>query len=118
MKYFVKIIASALFVVSITACSPQATNRTQNAAPTETAADFIARANAELEELSSEIGAAEWVRSTYITHDTAIIAAAASEKYAEWHGAAGAAIRRSGTYAGNATGDRSLEARNDTTDAK
>ncbi len=84
MNYFVKIIVSALFVVSITACSPQTTDKAQSA-PTETAADFVTRANAELEELSSEIGAAEWVRSTYITHDTAIIAAAASEKYAEWH---------------------------------
>ena len=54
-------------------------------APTETAAEFVARANAELRELGRELGAASWVRSTYITQDTAIIAAAASERYAKWH---------------------------------
>ncbi len=47
--------------------------------------EFVARANAELGELRKEVGAAEWVRSTYITADTAVLAAAASQKYAEWH---------------------------------
>jgi len=55
------------------------------AAPTETAQEFVGRANAELKELRKELGAANWVRSTYITQDTAIIAAAASEKYSAWH---------------------------------
>ena len=54
-------------------------------APTETAQEFVARSNAELKELGKELGAANWVRSTYITHDTAIIASAASEKYSAWH---------------------------------
>ncbi len=87
MKYFVRIAASLAFAASLGACSQQdATEATDTTpAPTETAAEFVARANAELEELSKETGAAEWVRSTYITDDTAIIAAAASEKYAKWH---------------------------------
>ncbi len=55
------------------------------AAQTETAREFVARANAELKELGKELGAANWVRSTYITEDTAIIASAASEKYSAWH---------------------------------
>ena len=85
MKYFVKTAASVLFAASIIACSPQTADRAASAAVTETAAEFVSRANAELKELSSEIGAAQWVRATYITQDTAIIAAAASEKYAKWH---------------------------------
>ena len=47
--------------------------------------EFVARANAELKELRRELGAANWVRSTYITQDTAIIAATASETYSAWH---------------------------------
>ena len=39
----------------------------------------------ELVDLGRELGAASWVRSTYITQDTAIIASAAGEKYAKWH---------------------------------
>lgn len=85
MKTFVKTAASVLFVVSFIACSPQATDEAVSAATTETAAEFVSRANAELAELNKEIGAAEWIRATYITQDTAIIAAAASEKYARWH---------------------------------
>ncbi|MCG8370902.1 MAG: M2 family metallopeptidase [Proteobacteria bacterium] len=56
------------------------------AAPAESADEFVARANAELEELYRELGAAEWVRSTYINGDTAIIAAAANARYQKWHG--------------------------------
>ena len=41
--------------------------------------------NDELHDLGRELGAAGWVRATYITEDTGIIAAAASERYAEWH---------------------------------
>lgn len=85
MKTFVKTAASVLFVLSFIACSPQATDEAVSAATTETAAEFVSRANAELAELNKEIGAAEWIRATYITQDTAIIAAAASEKYARWH---------------------------------
>ena len=56
------------------------------AAPAETAQEFVARANREAAELGREQGAAEWVRSTYITEDTAILAAANAERYAKWHG--------------------------------
>jgi peptidyl-dipeptidase A len=51
----------------------------------ETAEEFVARANAELEELSVEGGAVGWIRATYINHDTAILAARSQEKYAAWH---------------------------------
>ncbi len=43
----------------------------------ETAEEFITRVNRELEELEKEAAAAAWVRATYITPDTAILAAKA-----------------------------------------
>ncbi|MCH8278875.1 MAG: hypothetical protein IIC12_08110, partial [Proteobacteria bacterium] len=58
MKTFVKTAASVLFVLSFIACSPQATDEAVSAATTETAAEFVSRANAELAELNKEIGAA------------------------------------------------------------
>jgi len=39
--------------------------------PAETADAFVARINDELAELGRELGAAGWVRATYITPDTA-----------------------------------------------
>ncbi len=54
--------------------------------PEESADEFVARINAELDELGTEVAAANWVRSTYLTEDTAILASAAAEKYLAWHG--------------------------------
>ena len=86
MKHYVKIFAGIALASLFAACSPQAPEEpAAETAPTETAEEFVARANAELKELGRELGAASWVRSTYITGDTAIIAAAASERYAKWH---------------------------------
>jgi len=85
MKKLAGLFAGALLAVAMGACSQQASEESAVSVPAETAEEFVARANAELEELNREIGAAEWVRSTYITQDTAIVAAAASEKYAKWH---------------------------------
>ncbi|MFQ6005458.1 MAG: M2 family metallopeptidase, partial [Woeseia sp.] len=51
----------------------------------ETADVFVARINDELSELNRETGAAEWVRATYITEDTAILNSLATERYTEWH---------------------------------
>ena len=85
MKNLVKTIAGVLLVIVISACSEQAIEETAVTAPVETAEEFVARANSELSELNHEGGAAAWVRATYITGDTAIIAAAADERYAAWH---------------------------------
>jgi len=85
MKKLAVIFAGALLVFVIGACSQQASEESAVSAPAETAEEFITRANAELEELNRETDAAEWVRSTYITQDTAVVAATASEKYAKWH---------------------------------
>lgn len=51
-----------------------------NAAQKETAKEFVERIQQETIEISKEIEAAYWVRSTYITSDTAILAAKAGER--------------------------------------
>ncbi len=74
-----------------TGCSDDPSDEAQGTAGapamerTETADEFVARVNDELRELYREGYAAQWVRSTYITKDTALLAAKASERYAEWH---------------------------------
>ena len=86
MKNIVKLCAGIVLVTLVAACSQQSAEEpAAMATPAETAEQFVARANAELVDLGRELGAAGWVRSTYITQDTAIIASAASEKYAKWH---------------------------------
>ena len=52
---------------------------------TETADEFVARANAELAEMSRETGAAAWVRATYINSDTALLHSLARERRSAWH---------------------------------
>ncbi len=85
MKLISKIAMGATFVALIAGCSQQQEEVAAVTAPTETAEEFIARANAEMAEIFHEVGAANWVRSTYITGDTAILASAAANRYAEWH---------------------------------
>ena len=84
MKNIAGLLAGVLLAAMIAACAPEGADETA-AAPAETADEFVARANKELKDLSAELGAAGWVRATYITEDTAIIASAAREKYALWH---------------------------------
>jgi len=86
MKKLARIFAGILLVALFAACTQQTAEEPAVVAPTETAEEFVARANAEVKDLGDELGAAGWVRATYITDDTAIIAAAADEKYAKWHG--------------------------------
>ncbi len=88
MKSLVKI-AAGLALLMLGACAEKEADQTTTDAvspPTETAEQFVARANEELAELLKETGAAEWVRATYITADTAVVASAASQKFAKWHG--------------------------------
>jgi peptidyl-dipeptidase A len=87
MKHHVKIFASLALAGLFAACSQQEApdEPVTEAAPTETAEEFVARVNAELEELSKELYAAAWVRATYITEDTAVLATAANARYAKWH---------------------------------
>ncbi len=50
----------------------------------ETADEFVARINVELDEITREVQAASWVRNTYITVDTALLNSLATQRYAEW----------------------------------
>src|SRR5210317_1404827 len=86
MKPLVKLFAGVALASTLAACSQQAPEEpAAAAAPTESAEDFVARVNDELVDIGKEAAAAQWVRSTYITGDTAVIASAASERYAKWH---------------------------------
>jgi peptidyl-dipeptidase A len=85
MKNYLKLFAGVALAVSLAACSQQAPEEIVSSAPAESAEAFVARVNEELEELRKALGAAGWVRATYITEDTAILSAAANERYAEWH---------------------------------
>ncbi len=83
-NYYLALVAG---VALIAGCGSETapTAETEVATPTETPAEFVARANAELEELLREVGAANWVRATYITVDTGITASLAAERYSAWH---------------------------------
>ena len=87
MKNIAQLFAGALLAIVLAACSQQASDEATEtaAAPAETAEEFVARVNEELEELNRELGAAGWVRATYINQDTAILSSLARERYAKWH---------------------------------
>ena len=89
MKYLAIPAASVALALLLTACSRQADDaaesQTESAQPAGTAQEFAARAHAEYAALWNEQSAAQWVRSTYITEDTALLAAKAGERYSEWH---------------------------------
>jgi len=85
MKIYLKLFAGVALAASLAACSQQAPEETVSSAPAESTEEFVARVNEELDELGKALGAAGWVRATYITEDTAILSAAANERYAEWH---------------------------------
>jgi len=50
----------------------------------ETADEFVARVNRELDDITKETAAANWVRETYITSDTAVLAAGAQSRFLEY----------------------------------
>jgi peptidyl-dipeptidase A len=84
MKLYTQVIVGAALALIMAACSQQAAEESVTNAPTETAEQFVARANAEYAEIALEVESADWVRATYITQDTAVVSAAANEKYAAW----------------------------------
>jgi hypothetical protein len=76
MNNYLKLFAGLALAASLAACSQQAPEDAVISAPAESAEEFVARVNEELEELGKALGAAGWVRATYITEDTAILSAA------------------------------------------
>ena len=81
------LVVSAL-AFGLSSCSqPNQEEVTSNAktnTPAESAKEFVARIQAESIELSKETDAAFWVRNTYITADTAVLAAKAGERALEF----------------------------------
>lgn len=75
--------------------------------PGQSAEDFVAMINRQLEELHKEYAAAAWVRVTYITPDTALIAAKAQERLLEFHSKS---VKQSNTYTGKPMGDNTARA--------
>jgi peptidyl-dipeptidase A len=71
-----------LILAAAVACQPatQNSNQTKNEAPQESATEFTQRVNQDLKRLWVDWGRAEWVKSTYITDDTELLAASAQEK--------------------------------------
>ncbi len=67
--------------------------------PAETADQFAARANAEIEKFGYESQHANWVQQNFITSDTEALAAQANERYLAYHSAAVATSRQ---YSGQA----------------
>ena len=88
------------------ASSPE-TVAIQAQGPEESAEAFVARIQEEMIELNKETGAAYWVRSTYITPDTAVLAAKASERELEF---IGGAVEQAKTYIGVETDDHTRRA--------
>ncbi len=72
----------------LAACDAGGDAAGEPAARTETAQQYVQRVQDELVELSKGLEAAAWVRATYITPDTAVLATLAKQQYAEWHGRA------------------------------
>jgi len=82
MNRYVQLILCAAMLAG---CEARVTVDEAQDAQTETADEFVERIDAELEDLNVELGAAAWVRATYITPDTAVLSSLASQKYSEWH---------------------------------
>ena len=90
MNHLARTFASLLLLSFAAACSQQDADQAASpepaaAPPAESAEAFVARINEELAELGRELGAAGWVRATYITEDTALLQSRARERYAAWH---------------------------------
>ena len=78
MRDIAKLFAGILLAMNLAACSQQAADEPDvAAAPAETAAEFVARFNDELDDYLRELNAAGWLRATYINQDSAIVDALA-----------------------------------------
>ena len=87
MKDLTKLFAGSVLAIVLAACSQQAPEQAAEAAPTETAEEFVARVNVEFKDYWRELNAAGWLRATYINEDSAVVDALANERYAAWHSA-------------------------------
>ena len=82
----IKQISFLLAIVALAACSGGQSSQdvSATAATDRSAKEFIDEVNRESAELNKEGGAAYWVNATYITTDTSLLAAKATEKGLEF----------------------------------
>ena len=78
---FAGCVIAAFVLAACTAKTPPATGPGADAAKPETADEFVARVNRELEELDADANAAGWIQATYINSDTEQLNAKALERY-------------------------------------
>ncbi len=84
-RHLLLALAVGACVISLAACKKEPPEPAKPAAPAaakgESADQFIARVNDELRKLYPEVNSAQWLSSTYINDDTAMLAAKANERY-------------------------------------
>ena len=85
-RHLVLAAAVGVAVLSLAACKKDAATdaakpATTQAAPAESADQFIARVNAEYKAMYPEMTSAQWLSSTYINDDSARVAAKANERW-------------------------------------
>ena len=78
------LIPAAFLGLFLAACGEPDEPNVSAVAKNETADEFVARANEEFREGWIQRAAADWVRSTYITKDTAVISSMVAQQYAKW----------------------------------
>ncbi|MBS0379195.1 MAG: M2 family metallopeptidase [Proteobacteria bacterium] len=76
-----RLLALAAIVLVLASCAPSAPPTGAAAAPPETAEQFVARVNADLDRMGMELAAAGWTQATYITVDTQLLESKANERY-------------------------------------
>ncbi len=84
-RHLLLALAVGACVILLAACKKEPAEPAQRVAPAapsgETADQFIARVNEEVRKMYPETNAAQWLSSTYINDDTAMLAAKANERY-------------------------------------
>ncbi|HSN73005.1 MAG TPA: M2 family metallopeptidase [Steroidobacteraceae bacterium] len=90
------IVAASTFLLAACATSSSAPPAdAQTAEPAESATEFVARVNREMQELSRKRAAANWAYATYINQDTELLASLASEEYLAYFSQA---VEQAGRY--------------------
>ena len=84
-RHLLLALAVSASVLSLAACKKEAATDTATpaaqAAPAESADQFVARINAEFKAMYPEMTSAQWLSSTYINDDSARVAAKANERW-------------------------------------
>ena len=89
--------AIAALFLAVTACSDKSAGSQPPAAAApkqESADEFIARVNRDLDALELEGNAADWIQKTYITADSELVNARANDRYLAYIGQAAAESKR------------------------